>query len=152
MFSVPKYSGIDQIIDEDRQNSEFDNFQPRLGATWSVLGDGSLVARAGWGYYITLNQPWFEVVSQQQYLGTRLLITDPQALRLYPDINAVLGGRTVEEAAAAGGRAAPQIIGNTYGRPRQATTTVGVSWQMTNTTSMDADCPWSSTSSSHYRP
>ena len=139
MFTVPKYAGIDGIIDGSRANSEFDNFQPRLGATWNVRGDGRLIARAGWGYYITLNQPWFAVVSQQQYLGTRLFITDPQRLRLYPDINAVLGGRSVEEAAAAGGTASPQILGNTYGRPRQITTTAGVSWQMTNTTSMDAD-------------
>jgi outer membrane receptor protein involved in Fe transport len=139
MFTVPKYSGIDRIIDKDRQNSEFDNFQPRLGMTWNVRGDGTFVARAGWGYYITRNQPWFAVVSQQQFLGTRLFITDPQRLRLYPDINAVLGGRTVEEAAAAGGTAAPQILGNTYGRPRQSTTTAGISWQMTSTTSMDAD-------------
>jgi carboxypeptidase family protein/TonB-dependent receptor-like protein len=139
MFTVPKYAGIDRIIDKDRKNGEFDNFQPRLGLTWNVRGDGNLVARAGWGYYITRNQPWFAVVSQQQYLGTALLITDPQRLRLYPDINAALGGRTVEAAAAAGGTAAPQILGNTYGRPRQATTTAGVSWQMTGTTSMDAD-------------
>ena len=139
MFTVPKYAGIERIIDKNRSNSEFDNVQPRLGATWNVRGDGTLVARAGWGYYITRNQPWFGVVSQQQYLGTRLFITDPQRLRLYPDINGVLGGRTVEQAAAAGGTAAPQIIGNSYGRPRQATTTAGVSWQMTRTTSVDAD-------------
>ena len=139
MFSVPKYAGIDRIIDKDRANSEFDNFQPRLGVTWNVRGDGAFVARAGWGYYITRNQPWFGVVAQQQYLGTRLFITDAARMRLYPDIRAVLGGRTVEQAAAAGGTAAPQIIGNSYGRPRQATTTAGVSWQVTPTTSMDAD-------------
>jgi len=139
MFSVPKYAGINTIIDKNRANSEFDNFQPRLGATWNLRGDGTLIARAGWGYYITLNQPWFAVVSQQQYLGTRIFITDPQRLRLYPDINAVLGGLTVEQAAAAGGTASPQILGNTYGRPRQITTTAGVSWQVTNSTSMDAD-------------
>ena len=139
MFSVPKYAGIDTIINKNRANSEFDNFQPRLGATWNLRGDGTLIARVGWGYYITLNQPWFAVVSQQQYLGTRIFITDPQRLRLYPDINAVLGGLTVEQAAAAGGTASPQILGNTYGRPRQITTTAGVSWQVTNSTSMDAD-------------
>jgi hypothetical protein len=139
MFDVPKYRGIDRIVDKDRRNSELDNLQPRLGATYNVRGDGTLVARAGWGYYITRNQPWFAVVSQQQYLGTRLFITDPQRMRLYPDINAVLGGRSVEAAAAAGGTASPQILGNTYGRPRQATTTAGVSWQMTSTTSLDAD-------------
>jgi hypothetical protein len=138
MFSVPKYAGIDRIIDADR-GTEWDNFQPRLGVTWNVRGDGRLVARAGWGYYVTLNQPWYAVVSQQQYLGTAVLITDPQRLRLFPDTTAVLGGRTVEQAAAAGGTAAPQIIGNNYGRPRQATTTAGVSAQLTSTTSLDAD-------------
>ena len=54
--------------------------------TWNVRGDGKFIARAGWGYYVTLNQPFFELVSQQQLLGTRLFITDPQKLRLYPDI------------------------------------------------------------------
>src|SRR5712691_551342 len=139
IFNVPKYAGLDTIIDKNRSNSEFDNFQPRLGATWNVRGDGKFIARAGWGYYVTLNQPFFELVSQQQLLGTRLFITDPQKLRLYPDISAVLGGQSVEDAAAAGGTVSPQIIGNTYGRPRQSTTTAGVSWQMTSTTSMDAD-------------
>jgi outer membrane receptor protein involved in Fe transport len=37
-FTVPKYAGIEKIIDKDRSNSEFDNFQPRLGATWNVRG------------------------------------------------------------------------------------------------------------------
>jgi len=138
MFSNPRFRGIDRIIDGNR-GSEWDNSQPRLGATWNVRGDGTLVARAGWGYYVTLNQPWYAVVSQQQYLGTAVLITDPQRLRLFPNVTAVLGGRSVEDAAAAGGTAAPQIIGNNYGRPRQATTTAGVSWQLTGTTSLDAD-------------
>jgi len=138
-FSVfTKYAGLDRIIDKNRSNSEFDNFQPRLGATWNVRGDGKFIARAGWGYYITLNQPFFELYSQSQDVGGKLFITDPQKLRHYPDINAVLGGKSVEDAAAAGG-SAPLIIGNTYGRPRQATATAGVSWQLTSTTSMDAD-------------
>lgn len=139
MFDNPIYKGIEQFIDRNRANTEYDNFQPRLGATWNVRGDGTLVARGGWGYYITLNQPWYQVVAQQQYLGTRLLVLDPQRLRFYPDINAVLGGRTIEQAAAAGAGAAPPILANDFGRGRQSTSTVGVSWQLTSTTSMDAD-------------
>jgi hypothetical protein len=139
MFDNPLYKGIDKLVDRNRANTAYDNAQPRLGATWNIKGDGTLIARGGWGYYITYNQPWYQVVAQQQYLGTRLFITDPQKMRLYPNISAVLGGKTVAEAAATGGIAAPPIIGNDFDRGRQATANAGVAWQLTSTTSLDAD-------------
>jgi len=139
MFDNPLYKGIDKLVDRNRANTAYDNAQPRLGATWNIKGDGTLIARGGWGYYITYNQPWYQVVAQQQYLGTRLFITDPQKMRLYPNISAVLGGKTVAEAAATGGIAAPPIIGNDFDRGRQATANAGIAWQLTSTTSVDAD-------------
>lgn len=138
LLGDPKFTGLERFIQRDR-GSEYDNVQPRLGVTWNIRGDGTLVGRAGWGYYITKNQPWYIVVARQQTLGNTVFITDPQRLRFFPDLNAVRGGLSVAELSASGGARTVATLGNSYGRPRQQTATAGVSWQVTSTTSLDAD-------------
>jgi hypothetical protein len=137
LLKNPTFKGLEQFRGGDR-STDYDNFQPRLGITWNVRGDGTLVGRAGWGYYIARNEAWYTVSSQQVNLNT-VFITDPQRLRFFPDITAVRGGLSLEQASATGGARAVAILGTQYGRPRQETSTAGVSWQVTGTTSLDAD-------------
>src|SRR5690606_8180936 len=56
LLSNPRYAGIENFLSANRGN-DYNNLQPRFGATWDVRGDGSLVARGGWGHYVTRNRP-----------------------------------------------------------------------------------------------
>jgi hypothetical protein len=137
----PKNAGI-QAFAHPNRGTDANNYQPRTGIVWDVRGDGTLVARAGWGQYITRDKPWIQVSNQNTLQGGSVTITDPQLLRFYPDIKAVLGGHTLAELAAAGasapGRTIP-LIGDTFQMPRMTTTTVGAGWQLTGSTSLDID-------------
>ena len=79
------------------------NLQPRLGVTYDMRGDATLVMRGGYGFYVTRNRPWFQLFSMNSFLGNSVTIQDPQLLQFYPDINAVLGGKTLDDYIAAGG-------------------------------------------------
>lgn len=138
LLDNPSYAGLDQFISRDRGN-DADNFQPRVGATWDVKGTGRVVARAGIGRYITRNRPWFQETSMDKSLGFAVRITDPQALRSYPDIRAVLGGRDINEFASAGGTRSLYLIADDYELPQAWTGTAGVGWQLNPVTSLDVD-------------
>ncbi len=137
----PKNAGLEKFISKDR-GTDADNIQPRLGVVWDVRGDGTLVSRAGWGQYITRDKPWIQVSNENTLTGGSLTVTDPNFLQFFPNITAVLGGKTLAEAVAGAAinpnRTAP-LIGDTFEMPQMATTTVGVGWELTSTTSLDAD-------------
>src|SRR5262249_26320813 len=132
------YSGIDRFTSPSRGN-ELNNYQPRVGATWDVQGNGRLVARGGFGRYVTRNRPWFQETSMDKSLGFAVRITDPLLLRNYPDITAVLGGKTIDEFVSAGGARSLYLIDNNYELPYALTTTVGFGWQLNAVTSVDVD-------------
>jgi hypothetical protein len=132
------YSGIDRFISPNRGN-DYDNYQPRIGATWDVRGTGRLVARAGFGRYVTRNRPWFQQTSEDKSLGFAVRITDPLLLRNYPDITAVLGGKTIDEFVSAGGPRSLYLIDNNFELPSALTTTAGFGWQLNPRTSLDVD-------------
>jgi outer membrane receptor protein involved in Fe transport len=138
LLAQPAYAPLSYFISGDRGN-DYNNLQPRLGVTWDIRGDGTLVGRGGWGLYITRNRPWFQLTAQDQVLGSAVLIQDPLLLRNYPDINATLGGRTLDEYIAAGGVRQVFLIDDNYVLPYQQSTTVGVGWQINNATSLDVD-------------
>jgi len=138
LLNNPLYPGINRFISPNRGN-DLDNFQPRLGATWDVHGDGRLVARAGFGRYVTRNRPWFQETSMDKSLGFAVRITDPQLLRNYPDITAVLGGKTIDQFVSAGGARSLYLIDNNYELPYSLTTTAGFGWQLNRVTSIDVD-------------
>jgi outer membrane receptor protein involved in Fe transport len=134
----PLFAGIDRFISKNRGN-DYNNLQPRLGATYDVRGDGTLVARGGLGMYVTRNRPWFQETSMDKTLGFAVRITDPQQLRNFPDISAVLGGRTLEEYQNAGGVRSLYLIADDYVLPYSLNTTAGVGWQLNQVTSLDVD-------------
>ena len=100
---------------------------------------GRLVARGGFGVYVTRNRPWLQQTSMDKTLGYAVRITDPQYLRFYPDINAVLGGRTLAEYEQAGGVRTLYLIPDDYVLPYSLNTTVGLGWQLNQRTSLDVD-------------
>jgi hypothetical protein len=134
----PAYAGIQNFVSDNRGN-DYTKLQPRLGATWDVRGDGTLVARGGFGMYVTRNRPWFQVYSMSSLLGNTVTLFDPNALINYPNITAVLGGRTLEQFAAGGGSRAPFLVSNDYVLPYALNSTAGFGWQLNTNTSLGVD-------------
>jgi hypothetical protein len=134
----PAYAGLANFVSADR-GTDSDNIQPRLGATYDVLGTGTLVARAGWGRYVTRNRHYFGLTAQDRLLGTAVRIQDPAQLQNYPDISAVLGGRSLTEYVAAGAARSVYLIPDDYELPESLNTTVGLGWQINGTTGIEVD-------------
>ena len=132
MLDDPQFKGIENFVSRDRGN-QYDALQPRAGVTWDVRGDGTLVARGGYGVYITRNRQWFSVSSQHANFGTSLLMTDRTKLgQCYPSVACATAG-------AGSGLRTVQLIGDDFAFPYQRTATAGVGWQVTGSTSFDVD-------------
>jgi hypothetical protein len=139
LLGDPFYAGIDTFISDDRGN-DYSAIQPRVGFTWDMKGTGTLVMRGGFGKYVTRNRPWFQVFSVNSLLGRSVLVLDPQRLRHFPDIDAVLGGQSIEQfAATTTGSLSPFIVGNDYVLPYGLNATYGVGWQINPVTALDVD-------------
>ena len=135
----PNFQGLDHFISRDR-GTDTNNVQPRLGATWDGRGDGTLIVRGGWGVYVARNRPWFQIRSMNQFASSAVRITNPAQLQHFPDTNAVLGGRTLDEyLAAAGGRQLGTVIPDDFVQPYALNTTIGTGWRVNPTTTLDVD-------------
>jgi len=138
LIDNPLFKGIDAFISKDRGN-DTNNVQPRAGATWDLRGNGTLVMRGGVGMYVTRNRPWFQLTSMDRSLGGAVLIQDPQLLRFYPDINATLGGRSLDDYLRSGGAKSLFIISDDSVLPYAINATGGMGWQINGATSLDID-------------
>ena len=139
MLADPQFRGMERFVSNDRGN-QYDAFQPRVGVTWDIRGDGTLVGRGGWGIYITRHRQWFSVNSQQVNYGASVLFTDRTKLgQCYPSISCVLDGKSVTDFVAGSGLRSLQLIDDDYRFPYQRTASAGVGWQVTGSTSLDMD-------------
>ena len=134
----PRFPGIDRFISRNR-GLEIDNLQPRAGVTWDLNGTGKLVLRGGSGVYVTRNRPWFDATVQDMTIGGAVIIQDPQRLRLFPDVNAVLGGQSLDAYLAQGGVRQVLMLPDGFGLPRSYNSSVGIGWQINNVTALDVD-------------
>jgi hypothetical protein len=144
MLADPRFRGMERFVASgDERGLQYDAFQPRFGMTWDIRGDARLVARGGYGIYITRNREWFSVGSSQQTnLGNTVLITDrTKQGQCYPSISCVLDGRTISEYLATTGSGLRQLslVADDYRFPYQRTASAGIGWQLTSSTSMDVD-------------
>ncbi|MGE0814671.1 MAG: TonB-dependent receptor [Vicinamibacterales bacterium] len=138
LLANPLYAGVERFVSADRGN-DYNNLQPRVGATYDIRGDGTLVARAASGMYVTRNRPWFQETSMDKTLGAAVRITDPQLLQHFPDISAVLGGKSLTDYVSAGGVRSLYLISDDYVLPYSINTTAGIGWQINSVTSLDVD-------------
>jgi hypothetical protein len=139
VLEEPSIAALGKFITRSR-GTDSNNVQPRLGATWDARGDGRLVVRGGSGVYVTRNRPWFQLRAMNQAGSSVVRITDPTLLRNYPDIAAVLGGRTLDSYIASGGpRQLGTVIPDDFVQPYAVNMTAGVGWQINSTTAFDAD-------------
>ncbi|MGH9348112.1 MAG: carboxypeptidase regulatory-like domain-containing protein [Vicinamibacterales bacterium] len=139
ILADPAFAGLERFRTVGDAGTDSNNLQPRAGFTWDATGQGNLVVRGGWGMYVSRNRGWFQLRSKNQFGSSAVRIEDPQALRLYPDINAVLGGKSLDEFVASGPRQIDTLIPDDYVLPYSLTSTAGVGWQLSSTTSLDID-------------
>ena len=139
LFDNPIWSGLDQVVSRDR-GTDTNNLQPRLGVAWDAGGNGTVIVRGGWGLYVTRNRPWYQLRSMNQFTSSAIRITDANRLQTFPDVNAVLGGRTLDEVfASSTPRQLGTVIPDDFVQPYALDTTVGVGWQLNPRTSLDVD-------------
>lgn len=138
VLADPAYAGLGNFVSANR-GTDSDNIQPRLGITYDVRGTGQLVARAGFGRYITRNRHYFGLTAQDRLIGTAIRIQDPAQLQNYPDINAVLGGKSLTDYVASGAARSVYIIPDDYELPESLNTTAGFGWQINGTTGIEMD-------------
>ena len=113
--------------------------QPRLGLAYNVNGSGSLVLRGGWGRYVTRNRPWFDTRTMNQTTSSSVFITDPNAMKFYPSIAGVLGGKSLSEFASTASQNIGTLLSDTFKLPSSLNSTVGFGWQLNKVTSLDVD-------------
>jgi hypothetical protein len=113
--------------------------QPRLGLAYNVKEAGSLVLRGGWGRYVTRNRPWFDTRTMNQTTSSSVFITDPNAMKFYPSITGVLGGKSLSEFAATASQNIGTLISDSFKLPSSLNSTVGFGWQLNKVTSLDVD-------------
>jgi outer membrane receptor protein involved in Fe transport len=138
LIGDPRFPGIDRFISTNR-GLDADNVQPRAGITWDLQGTGRLVVRGGWGVYVTRNRPWFDATVQDMTIGGAVIIQDPQRLRFFPDVSAVLGGQSLDAYLAQGGVRQVLMLPDDFRLPRSTNSTGGVGWQINNVTALDVD-------------
>ena len=113
--------------------------QPRLGLAYDIGGTGSLVLRGGWGRYVTRNRPWFDTRTMNQTTSSSVFITDPNALKSFPSISGVLGGKSLSEFAATASANIGTLITDDFKLPSSLNSTAGFGWQLNKVTSLDVD-------------
>jgi outer membrane receptor protein involved in Fe transport len=138
ILAAPAFAGLKNFISPDR-GTDYKNLQPRLGATWDARGNGTLVMRGAFGMYSTRNRPWFQVNSMSSLLGNNVTIFDSELLRNYPSINAVLGGKTIQDYIAAGGTRAVFLVGDDSVLPTSFNGSGGFGWQLNQRSAIDVD-------------
>jgi len=135
----PFYAPLGRFRGNADAGMYLNTLQPRLGATYDASGTGSLVLRGGWGRYVTRNRPWFETRTMNQTTSSSVFITDPNALKFFPDINGVLGGKTLSQFAATAATNIGTLISDHFKLPSSLNSTVGFGWQINRVTSLDVD-------------
>ena len=138
ILSNPAYAGLKNFISAPR-GTDYKNLQPRLGSTWDVRGNGTLVMRGALGLYSTRNRPWFQVNSMSSLLGNNVTIFDPQLLKNYPNIDATLGGKSVEDYIKAGGTRSVFLVADDSVLPYSVNGSVGLGWLVKARSSLDVD-------------
>ncbi len=134
----PQYKGLENFVSADRGN-DYDNLQPRLGAIYDITGRGTLIARAGWGMYVTRHRHYFGLTAQDRLLGVAVRIEDPNLLRNYPSIDGVLGGKSLSDYVQSGAARSLYVIPDDYVLPQSQNTTLGFGWQINERIGLDVD-------------
>lgn len=131
------FAGINNFISSDRGSDFVGGMQPRFGFAYNVDGRGKLIVKGGFGMYQTRMRPYWGLQDQTQTLGAAVNITDPNQLKNYPNIPAVLNGKSLDDYVNSGGARAANTLANNFALPYTMSYTVGVGWQIDNKSSLN---------------
>lgn len=138
LLADPQFRGLEKMVTAPRGN-DVNNLQPRFGFAWDTRSDARMVVRGGYGLYSGRNRPWFNIrgdVVSSQFTAE---ITDPNLLRNYPNQQAVLGGRSLEDFIRIAGGRALYLPGDDLNLPYVHSATLGVGMQLGPNTSLEVD-------------
>jgi outer membrane receptor protein involved in Fe transport len=138
LIANPQFAGLENLVQADRGN-DLNNVQPRFGFAWDAKGDGRTVLRGGYGLYSGRNRPWFNIRGDVVSTQFTAEITDPSLLRFYPDQNAALGGRTLEDFIRTAGGRALYLPGDNLSLPYVHSATVGLAKVLPGDTTLEID-------------
>jgi hypothetical protein len=138
ILNNPALNGIQNFVSSNRGN-EWSDWQPRLGLTYDLRGDGKIVLKAGYGRYVTRNRAWFQEQAEQQTIGAAVFITNPAQLQYYPNITQVLNGETLAQYVANGGPRSAALIDNRFRLPLSNNFTAGFAWQINPNSILEAN-------------
>jgi hypothetical protein len=130
MLNTPALGGLNRFVSTDR-GTDTNNVQPRVGATYDLRGNGSLVLRGGWGMYVSRNRPWFQIRSMNQLAAPTVVVEDRTRLQHYPDVAAVLAGGAPVSLGT--------IIPDDFVQAYALNTTGGFGWQLGPRAALDVD-------------
>ena len=123
LIGDPRFPGIERFISNDR-GLDHGNMQPRGRRRPGIrAATARFVVRGGFGVYVTRNRPWFDATVQDMTIGGAVIIQDPQKLRFFPDVNAVLGGLSLDAYLAQGGVRSLLMLPDDFRLPRAYNTT-----------------------------
>jgi hypothetical protein len=139
LLKDPFYAPLGRFRGDTDAGTYRGTLQPRLGLAYDASGTGSLVLRGGWGRYVTRNRPWFDTRTMNQTTSSSVFITDPNAMKFFPSISGVLGGKSLTEFAATASANIGTLISDDFKLPSSLNTTAGFGWQLNKVTSLDVD-------------
>lgn len=136
-FELPRNQSLRPIL-SDRPGKDLDNVDPRFGFAYSL--SPSTVVRGGYGIYHSRARMFMQALANDQLTSESFVavVTDPQRLRNYPDINAILGG-TPQQFAATGLRSMSNVIADDFQVPYAHNATLGFTRQFGDTMSLSVD-------------
>ena len=133
------FTGINKFVSNNRGNDFTGGLQPRVGAAYDVFGNGKVALRGGFGIYYTRMRPYWALQAETQTFGAAARITDQTQLKNFPDVTAVLGGKTLDQYVAAGGARSAVTIGDNFVLPYSMNFTLGGGIQITPNTILNID-------------
>jgi carboxypeptidase family protein/TonB-dependent receptor-like protein len=136
-FELDRNQSLRGVLDEE-PGLDLDNIDPRLGFAYAATP--ALVVRGGAGIYHSRARMFMQALALDQLTSTSFVavVTDPERLRFYPNIEAILGG-TPEEFAATGLRSMSNVIGNHFEIPYAVNATLGFTQQFGDTIALNVD-------------
>ncbi len=136
-FQLARNQSLRGVLSEN-PGLDLDNIDPRLGFAYSM--SPRMVVRGGYGVYHSRPRMFMQALALDQLTSTTFVavVTDPQRLRNYPDINAILGG-SPEQFAATGLRSMSNVIANDFEIPYALNATLGFTRQFSDTLALSVD-------------
>ncbi len=138
LLQNPGFPNIGHFVSNHRSSNYNEGWQPRLGMAWDVTGKGTIVVRAGAGKYMTREREYWNNAAETQTFGAAVIITDPTQLVKFPNITAVLNGKSLSDYVLTGARSVI-MIPDSFKLPYSWNFTGGVGWKVNASSSLNVD-------------